>query len=161
MKKIHKNTKHGLSYHPLYSIWAHLKDRCDNPNNDSYHNYGGRGIKYNFRWKFVYFFVKDMKFKYVYAKKKYKTNLLTIERVNVNGNYCFSNCIFIPRNKQLENTRKNKWFIATNIFTGKQIKEKNIRAFARKYKIDNSCIAKCLKGNTYHKVGSWKFKYCG
>ena len=159
--KIHKNTTHGFSKHPLYSTWVHLKDRCDNPNNRNYHNYGGRGIQYTKRWKLIELFIKDMEFKYVYAKKKFKTNQLTIERENVNGNYCFENCIFIPRNKQLENTRKNKWFIATNIFSGKQIKEKNIRAFARKYKIDNSAITKCLKGISYHRVGIWEFEYCG
>lgn len=160
MKK-HGNITHGYSYHPLYSSWSHLKNRCDNPKNNSYHNYGGRGIKYSFRWKLIEIFIKDMKFKYVWAKKKFKTKSLTIERINVNTNYCFDNCIFIPRNRQLENTRKNKWFIAINLQTGEQVREKNIRAFARKHNIDNSAIAKCLKGIAYHKVGCWVFKYCG
>lgn len=66
-----------------------------------------------------------------------------------------------PRNKQLKNTRKNKWFIATNLKTGEQIKERNIRGFARKYHIDNSAIAKCLKKILYKKVGNWTFKHCG
>lgn len=35
---------HGLRYHPAYKSWQHMKDRCTNPNNQDYHNYGGRGI---------------------------------------------------------------------------------------------------------------------
>lgn len=159
--KIHKNTTHGYSRHPLYSNWYHLKYRCNNYNHNSFKNYGGRGIKYDPKWEFIEFFIEDMIFKWVWAKKYFKTNKLTIERINVNDDYYFENCIFIPRNRQLENTRKNKWFIAINLITGKKIKGRNIRAFARKYNLDNSAIAKCLKGIMYHKVGNWKFKYCG
>jgi len=36
--------------HPLYQIWASMLQRCNNPNNPAYHNYGGRGIKVCERW---------------------------------------------------------------------------------------------------------------
>lgn len=36
--------RHGMRYHPAYKSWQHMKDRCTNPNNQDYANYGGRGI---------------------------------------------------------------------------------------------------------------------
>ena len=38
--------KHGLSTHPLYYIWWHMVDRCNNHKNKAYQDYGGRGFKY-------------------------------------------------------------------------------------------------------------------
>lgn len=35
---------HGMRYHPAYKSWLHMKQRCNNPKNQDYHNYGGRGI---------------------------------------------------------------------------------------------------------------------
>jgi hypothetical protein len=37
-------TTHGLSRSPMYKIWLNVKDRCSNPKNPYFHNYGGRGI---------------------------------------------------------------------------------------------------------------------
>jgi hypothetical protein len=161
IERIKRITKHGGSNSPIYQNWHHLKERCNKKTLKNYKNYGGRGITYDKKWDNFLNFKKDMWFKYIWAKKKFPNEILSIEREDVNGNYCFDNCIFIPRRKQLENTRKNKWFIATNLKTGKQIREKNIRAFAREHNIDNSAIAKSLKRIMYHKVGEWKFKYCG
>ena len=42
--RIEVKTKHGLSYHPLKKIWTAMKSRCDNDNDPSYPNYGGRGV---------------------------------------------------------------------------------------------------------------------
>src|SRR5262249_10452151 len=37
--------KHGLfGKHPLYQAWAATIDRCENPNNDTFKSYGGKGI---------------------------------------------------------------------------------------------------------------------
>jgi len=43
-------TKHSLSYHPLYRIWAAIKSRCYNPNDLSYKRYGGKGVKMCDEW---------------------------------------------------------------------------------------------------------------
>lgn len=42
---------HGLSSHPLFRTWDHMKSRCFNPNNKEYHNYGGRGISVCPQWR--------------------------------------------------------------------------------------------------------------
>lgn len=46
-----RSTKHGLSKHPLMKIWYAMKARCNNPNDTSYENYGGRGVKVSMRWE--------------------------------------------------------------------------------------------------------------
>lgn len=42
---------HGMFYTPEYKLWSNIIDRCDNPNNPSFHRYGGRGIKLCPEWR--------------------------------------------------------------------------------------------------------------
>jgi hypothetical protein len=100
------STKHGFKNTKLYNIWSHIKQRCNDKNTLYYKHYGGRGIKYDPKWEQFINFKKDMYFKYIYAKKKYGEFCLSIEREDVNGNYCFNNCIFIPLFDQAKNRRK-------------------------------------------------------
>lgn len=44
-------TKHGLAHRPEYMIWAHMLQRCLNPENKAYANYGGRGITVCEAWR--------------------------------------------------------------------------------------------------------------
>jgi hypothetical protein len=100
------NFKHGFSFHKFYNIYNNMKQRCNNINNKDYKNYGGRGIKLCLKWKLSFKnFKKEMYFKYIWAKRKYGEGCLTIERMNNDSNYCFENCIFIPRDKQSKNRR--------------------------------------------------------
>jgi len=48
---VSKNETHRLSNHPLYKRWAYMIQRCYNPNNVGYRNYGGRNIKVCPRWR--------------------------------------------------------------------------------------------------------------
>lgn len=95
------NTTHGLRKDPLYETWASIKRRCYNKNVNSYNDYGGRGIKMCNDWKnnFVAFFT--------WAKSSNYKKGLSIERIDVNGNYCPENCTWIPRCEQSKNTRKS------------------------------------------------------
>lgn len=77
-----KKTRHGLYYHPLYKVYAGLKNRCENKDNPAYKNYGGRGIKCG--WETFEKFYKDMCIGY--------KNGLQIDRINNNKGYCKSNC---------------------------------------------------------------------
>jgi hypothetical protein len=36
--------------HPLYKIWIAIRARCNNPNDQSYYNYGGRGVRICQEW---------------------------------------------------------------------------------------------------------------
>lgn len=55
------STKHGMYGTPTYSTWVSMIQRCCNPNNDSYYNYGAIGISVCDEWKHSFeAFYKDM-----------------------------------------------------------------------------------------------------
>jgi hypothetical protein len=95
------NFKHGNCYTRIYRIWAGMKDRCNNPKNDNYHNYGGRGITICENWEnhFDNFYNWSI-------SNGYEDNL-SIERIDVNGNYCPQNCKWATIKEQNNNTRRS------------------------------------------------------
>ena len=97
-----KNKKlHGKSNTRLFRIWSHIKDRCDNPNNDAYKNYCKIGVTICNEWK------NDFMSFYNWAMSNgYKDNL-TIDRIENNGNYQPNNCRWITIKQQHRNTRRN------------------------------------------------------
>lgn len=92
--------KHGLTKHPLFQVWADMKQRCTNKNMREYKNYGGRGITYCDEWKeFLPFYNWAM-------ESGYKRGL-SLDRINVDGKYCPANCRWIPMPEQAGNKRNN------------------------------------------------------
>lgn len=96
-KEIKPTLRHNMTGTRIYSIWAGMKNRCYNKNEPAYKRYGGRGIRMCNEWKDV----PDHFFEWAY-KNGYTDNL-TIERIDVDGDYCPENCTWIPRNKQQAN----------------------------------------------------------
>lgn len=90
------NRTHGLSKSRLYILWAHMKARCDTPSQPMYYNYGGRGIRYCDEWK------NFIPFREWALKNGYRENL-SLERIDVNGNYEPNNCKWIPKSEQAWN----------------------------------------------------------
>lgn len=90
-------TTHGMSSSPTYQSWAGMKQRCDNPNQTGYHDYGGRGISYSEDWKEFSAFLKDM---------GECPDGLSLDRIDVNGNYSKENCRWSTDNTQSHGRRK-------------------------------------------------------
>ena len=91
------------TYHPRgllvdgYQVWANMLDRCTNPKNKSYPNYGGRGIAVCPRWYHFRNFAEDMGIR--------PDRVLTIERVDNSKGYDPSNCRWDTRSNQCVNRR--------------------------------------------------------
>ena len=97
------SSTHGMSDTRLYGVLSSMRDRCNNPNNDHYHNYGGRGIKICPEWDdFDTFHDWAMSAGYNCTQKK---GDCTLDRIDVNGNYEPGNCRWVDMKVQANNKR--------------------------------------------------------
>lgn len=89
---------HGLTDSPEYVAWCKVKERCMTPGCKSYDRYGGRGIKMCDRWLHSFeMFLADM--------GKRPSSKHSVERVDNDGNYEPSNCIWGTPHQQARNRR--------------------------------------------------------
>lgn len=98
---------HGLCKHHLYAKYRDMINRCENPKVDRYHCYGGLGIKVCDEWR------KDFKVFYDWCMANNWVKGLTLDRKDVNGNYCPENCRLIPMREQHFNKR-NTFYVDVN-----------------------------------------------
>lgn len=94
------NYKHGGAGTRLYEIWCGMRKRCNNPNSKRYKNYGGRGIKIANEWEEYEEFQR-------WAVENGYQDGLTLERKDVDGDYCPENCTWIPLKSQALNKTSN------------------------------------------------------
>lgn len=95
----HKPHFDGLSGHSLYVTWENMIQRCTNPTNNNYPNYGGRGIKVCRRWRRFKNFLADV------GEKPLPE--LTLDRINNDGNYEPSNIRWATRKEQQLNRKRS------------------------------------------------------
>lgn len=93
------NYSHGLSKTRIYRIYQHMKDRCYRKTDKAYKHYGARGITICDEWLGK----EGVKNFYRWAMENGYSDNLSIERKDVNGNYCPENCCWIPLKKQMAN----------------------------------------------------------
>lgn len=95
------------TYKKTYNSWRAMKERCGNPNYRCYARYGGRGIKIDETWlgkDGFATFLKDM---------GERPNGKTLDRIDLDGNYCKENCRWADQKTQLRNSSKVINAIAT------------------------------------------------
>jgi hypothetical protein len=124
----HRQT-HGLYYTPEHNSWNGMLQRCLNPNNKAYNNYGKRGISVCKRWLKFDNFIKDMGVK--------PNNDYSLERINNNKGYSPSNCAWRPFSDQANNKR-------TNVFINYGGKSQTVAQWARELNVKDSLLSRRL-----------------
>lgn len=84
----------------LYHIWINIKSRCFDEGSTAFKHYGGRGITVCREWATSYLSFKEWAIANGYSDE------LSIDRINVDGNYCPENCRWVSGSIQQFNKRK-------------------------------------------------------
>lgn len=123
---------HGEGKSPEYAVWSSMKDRCYNPSNRSFPDYGSRGITVCDRWKRSFVnFLEDM---------RECPPGLTLERIDNNKGYSKTNCRWATRAEQAVNKRNNRWIL----FRGELL---CVSGWAKRLGIDHRAIHSRLRNN--------------
>lgn len=120
MKEVGKRaTTHGMTYTRLYRIYKHIMNRCYNKNDVRYNQYGKRGIRVADEWLSFEPFME-------WAISNGYDDNLSIDRIDVNGNYTPENCRWADRITQANNKTSNQKYT----YHGKTL---TIAEWAREY----------------------------
>jgi hypothetical protein len=127
-----------------------MKHRCNNPNNRFYKDYGGRGIKVDPRWWHYIAFAK-------WAKSAGYTDKLTIERIDINGNYCPENCTWVTKRQQCRNRRSNHYvyykgrkMTLTDLKNLTRISASTIRRYEKEFNYDYDALVEKVIHSARH-----------
>lgn len=98
-KRREAHFKHGMSATPQWHAWQSMRQRCENPNDPAYKNYGGRGIKVCDRWGSYANFIADMGLR----PPGYE-----LDRRDNDGDYTPDNCQWVSKKANRNNKRNNR-----------------------------------------------------
>lgn len=98
--------KHGLTNHRIYHTYHAMKQRCFNEKSEGYKDYGARGISVCNEWMGEHGLEKF----YEWSMNNGYSDGLTIDRINVDGDYSPDNCRWADLETQMNNTTRNVRF---------------------------------------------------
>jgi hypothetical protein len=101
--------KEGVNFEQINKAWHSLKTRCTVPTNNNYKYYGAKGIGYDKKWKTTVDFLEDMLPSFIEAHKKADGKRITIDRIDVYGDYTKENCRWVDYTTQGNNKTNNRY----------------------------------------------------
>lgn len=131
--------KHNKWDTRLYHIYNNMKQRCNNPKNVWYKNYGARGIKICDSWQ------NDFMSFYNWSINNGYSDELSIDRIDVNGNYEPLNCRWVTKLIQQNNMRRNKLITYKN-------KTHTVAEWEHILKLPHNYIRSRLRSNTFENI---------
>lgn len=127
----YRQTKHGR----ITQVLANIDKRCNNPTNNRYSRYGGRGIKHTLTYKDVEkLFDRD---------NGANMRKPSIDRIDNDGDYSFKNCRFV---EFAENSIKDSFVKVKQIDDKDNVKIWNSISEAEKVGFQHGNIIKCCQG---------------
>lgn len=131
-------TTHGKTHTRLYRIWQLMKYRCYSSGSPAYEYYGGKGVQMCNEW------IGENGFQNFHdwaLSSGYKEHL-TIERIDVDGDYAPNNCTWITQSEQPINRTNTHWIDYKGI-------SKTVSEWGRLLKVSRSTIRKYERDNGY------------
>ena len=134
----------------FYKKWQAMRTRTNNPKSAHYKDYGARGINSDQFKNFIDFY--DLMYpSYQEAYKKFG-NRISLERIDVNANYCVENCTWVDISDQKRNQRKTVYFEITTA-AGITKQYRSIKKFCEKFHYKYSTIYDLIHGKLKHAYG--------
>lgn len=135
----------------IISRFKNMKARCNNPNNEAYHHYGGRGIMVEYESAVDLYL--DFHEEFRKHAIKYGIRNSTFDRIDVNGNYKKDNIRITTQKVQSTNTTRKKIFILEK--DGERIISDSAKECGRKLGVNGRSIGNVIRGNS-KSCGGWK-----
>ena len=131
------NTRHGGTSDRLYGIWKSMKRRCNSTHDSHYDSYGGKGVSVCKEWSDSYEAFKIWAHKNGYDEYA-PTGECSIDRINNDGDYEPSNCRWVNRITQSNNTSRNRYITLNGerLTIAEFARVMNISQFKARYRIE-------------------------
>lgn len=128
------DVNHGLTKHPLYSVWRKIKERLYNPNNKAFKHYGGKGIYMCEEWK------KDASVFIKWALDNGWQKGLHVDKDKIPKELGIDAKVYSPETCSILTPEENNRYVSYNVYIEYNGKSKTVMDWANEYKIDYATL---------------------